>query len=223
MKSASFTFSTCWFSTFGIFAARSNGTQGETGPLAARVGPRPRRSHHNEPGDVLEHRFSPLVAYLSALPRQRGFRVRAPERRLERPSRLLSRGKGPQAAHITPGAAPKRLTCIEQAQANGERQQARSVGCRQKQSIPAPRRSSGTPASMHGSAMVRRSKRGGAGRAPRHALVVLCRDPPQGLPPLAAADEPCAGSGAVRTAGTGPRGRAQPPSVRAGGFGSGLS
>ena len=38
MKSASFTFSTCWFSTFGIFAARSNGTQGETGPLDARVG-----------------------------------------------------------------------------------------------------------------------------------------------------------------------------------------
>eukprot|EP00964_Phaeocystis_antarctica_P044443 scaffold25542_cov39-Phaeocystis_antarctica.AAC.2 len=31
------------------------------------------------------------------------------------------------------------------------------------------------------------------------------------------------GSGAVRTAGTGPRGRAQPPSVRAGGFESGLS
>ena len=137
MKSASFTFSTCWFSTFGIFAARSNGTQGETGPLAARVGPRPRRSHHNEPGDVLEHRFSPLVTYFSALPRQRGFRVRAPERRLDRPSRLLSRGKGPQATHIAPGSAPKRLTCIEQAQANGERQHARSAAGRNN---PSPRR-----------------------------------------------------------------------------------
>ena len=28
---------------------------------------------------------------------------------------------------------------------------------------------------MHGSATVRRSKHGGAGRAPRHDLVVLCR------------------------------------------------
>ena len=78
-----------------------------------------------------------LTDYFSALPRQHPFRVRAPERRLDRPSRLLSRGKGPQAAHIAPGSAPKRLTCIEQAQANGERQHARSAAGRNN---PSPRR-----------------------------------------------------------------------------------
>ena len=78
-----------------------------------------------------------LTDYFSALPRQHPFRVRAPERRLDRPSRLLSRGKGPQDAHIAPGSAPKRLTCIEQAQANGERQHARSAAGRNN---PSPRR-----------------------------------------------------------------------------------
>ena len=54
------------------------------------------------------------------------FRVAAPERPLHRPSRLLLRAKGPQAAHIPPGAAPRRPICVEQAQAKGERQHARS-------------------------------------------------------------------------------------------------
>ena len=67
-----------------------------------------------------------LGDYFSALPKRSPIGVGAPERPLHRPSRLLLRAKGPQAAHIPPGAAPKRLICVEQAQAKGERQHARS-------------------------------------------------------------------------------------------------
>ena len=78
-----------------------------------------------------------LTYYFSALPSQRHIGVRAPERPLHRPSRLLLRAKGPQAAHIPPGAATKRLICTEQAQAKGERQHARWGAGRKD---PTPRR-----------------------------------------------------------------------------------
>ena len=71
-----------------------------------------------------------LGDYFSALPKPARFRVGAPERPLHRPSRLLERAKGHQAAQIPPGAAPKRRICVEQAQAKGERQHARSIESR---------------------------------------------------------------------------------------------
>ena len=39
---------------------------------------------------------------------------------------LFLRAKGSRAAHIPPGAAPKRRICVDKAQAKGERQHARS-------------------------------------------------------------------------------------------------
>ena len=42
------------------------------------------------------------------------------------PSDLLSPERGPQAAQIPPDAAPNRRTCVEQAQAQGERRRPRS-------------------------------------------------------------------------------------------------
>ena len=160
-----------------------------------------------------------LGDYFSALPKPARFRVGAPERPLHRPSRLLLRAKGPQAAHIPPGAAPKRLICVEQAQAKGERQHARS----------SPGRKTATPR-----------------RAGRRERPPQCMDPPRCAGASVAAQEERhdtirwssaatrrrashplplivtrrAGSGAAHTAGTEPRRRAQPSSVRAGGFGS---
>eukprot|EP00964_Phaeocystis_antarctica_P042291 scaffold24222_cov79-Phaeocystis_antarctica.AAC.1 len=100
-----------------------------SGALASGASPR-RRRRRNACSSMAA---AGPTDYFSALPRQHPFR----RRRLDRPSRLLSRGKGPQAGHIAPGSAPKRLTCIEQAQANGERQHARSAAGRNN---PSPRR-----------------------------------------------------------------------------------
>ena len=91
--------------------------EGVTGPYYAAKWP---------PPPLPPLRSAGLGDYFSALPKPASFRVGAPERRLDRPSRLLLRARGPQAAHIPPGAAPKRLICVEQAQAKGERQHARS-------------------------------------------------------------------------------------------------
>ena len=100
----------------------------ETAPLRRTSNSRPRAVDSLKCGACLSIGWpsAGLGDYFSALPKRPRFRVGAPDWPLHRPSRSLLRAKGPQAAHIPPGAAPRRPICVEQAQAKGERQHARS-------------------------------------------------------------------------------------------------